>query len=93
MQMDLSVVKEDDKKLVLEMKGETVAFAHLLKDELWKDSSVKEAAAIQEHPYLSQPKVFVMVSRGSPKTALEKASDSILKQAKEFRDKFKAASK
>jgi DNA-directed RNA polymerase subunit L len=42
---------------------------------------------------LSQPKVFVITSKGSPRTALEKASDNIAKQAEEFGDKFKAASK
>ena len=91
--IELKIVKEEEKKLIVELQGETVAFAHLLKDELWKDSSVKEAAAIQEHPYLAQPKIFVMTSKGSPKAALEKASDSIAKQAKEFGEKFKAASK
>ena len=91
--MELSIVKEDDKKLILETKGESIAFAHLFKDELWKDSNVKEAAAIQEHPYLAQPKIFVITSKGSPRTALEKAADSIGKQAKEFNDKFKAALK
>lgn len=91
--MELNVTKEDEKKLIIETKGETIAFSHMLKDELWKDNNVKEAAAIKEHPYLSEAKIFVAVSRGSHKSALEKASDSISKQAKEFKDKFKSASK
>jgi DNA-directed RNA polymerase subunit L len=91
--MELKVVNDDEKKLVVELLGETVSFAHMLKDELCKDSSVKETAAIQEHPYLSQPKIFVAVSRGTPKAALEKASDNIGKQAKEFKDKFKDSMK
>lgn len=91
--MELKVVKEDERKLLLELQGETVAFAHMLKDELWKDSNIKEAAAIKEHPYLSEPKIFVAVSRGTPRVALEKVADSISKQAKEFRDKLKSAMK
>lgn len=89
--MELNVVKQDEKRLVIETKGESISFVHMIKDELWKDSSVKEAAAIKEHPYLAQPKILVAVSRGTPKTALEKASDSIAKQAKEFKDKFKGS--
>ena len=91
--MELKTVKEEEKKLVLELNGETLAFAHLLKDELWKDSSTKEAAAIKEHPYLEEPKVLVVTSRGSPKTALEKASERIIEQTKELREKFKDALK
>jgi DNA-directed RNA polymerase subunit L len=87
--MELKVVKDDDKKALVELKGETLAFAHMLKDELWKDSNVKEAAAIKEHPYLSEAQIFVAVNRGTPKAALERASDSIAKQAKEFKNKFK----
>lgn len=91
--MELKTVKEDEKKLIIELKGETVAFAHLLKDELWKDGSTKEAAAIKEHPYLSEPKILVATSRGSPKSALEKTSERIIEQTKELREKFKDALK
>ncbi len=91
--MELKTVKEDDKKLIVELGGETIGFAHMLKDELWKDASIKEAAAIKEHPYLSEPKILAAVSRGSPKTALEKVSENISKQAKDFGDKFKDALK
>ncbi len=87
--MELKTVKEDEKKLIVELKGETIGFAHMLKDELWKDANVKEAAAIKEHPYLSEPKILVAVSRGSHKTALEKVSDRIADQVKEFGEKFK----
>lgn len=91
--MELKIAKEDEKRLVVELQGETVSFSHMLKDELCKDSNVKEAAAIQEHPYMAQPKIFVAVYRGTPRTALEKASENIGKQGKEFKDKFKSASK
>ncbi len=91
--MELKVVKQGEKKLLLELNGETIAFAHLLKDELWKDGSISEAAAVKEHPYLSEPKVLAVTSRGSPKSALEKASERIVEQTKEFREKFKEALK
>jgi DNA-directed RNA polymerase subunit L len=91
--MELNIIKEDEKKLILEVKGETIGFVNLLRDELWKDKSVSEAAHIKEHPYLAEPKVFVKVNKGSPRTALEKAAARIRDQAKEFGEEFKKALK
>ena len=91
--MELKVVKEDEKTLSVELKGETVSLTNLIRKELWSDKNVVEAAQIKEHPYLAEPKVFVKVSRGSPKTALKKASDRIASQLTEFREKFKSGLK
>ncbi len=91
--MELKKIEDNDKRLIVEFEGETVAFANMIKDKLWEDSSVKEAATIKEHPYLSKPKILVEVSRGSPQTALEKTTDKLLEEAKEFHDKFKDALK
>jgi DNA-directed RNA polymerase subunit L len=91
--MNLKAVKEDEKTLTLELKGEGVSFTNLLQEELWNDKSVSEAAHIKEHPYLSEPKVFVKVNKGSPRTALEKAATRIEDQAKEFKEEFKRALK
>jgi len=91
--MEMKVVKEDEKKLILEIPNESVGFTNLLRSELWNDSSVSEAADIKEHPYLSQPKVLVKVSRGSPRTALEKAATRIADQSKEFKESFNRALK
>lgn len=91
--MELKKVKEDDKTLLLECKGESYTLTNLIRDELWEDKSVAEAAQVKEHPYLAEPKVFVKVSRGEPLTALEKTNDRLLDQVKEFREKFKTALK
>ncbi|MDI6798904.1 MAG: DNA-directed RNA polymerase subunit L [Candidatus Aenigmarchaeota archaeon] len=91
--MELRVVKEGEKTLILELKGETIGFVNLLREALWNDKNVSEAAYIKEHPYLSEPKIFVKTSRGLPKTALEKATDFIINKTKEFREEFKKALK
>ncbi len=91
--MELKVLKDEDKTLLLEIRGETVTVTNLLREELWNDSSVSEAAQIKEHPYLSEPKVFVKVSRGTPQTALKKACERIIKKSQEFREEFKKALK
>jgi len=87
--MELKVIKQDETTLILECKGETVTLTNVLREELWEDKSVSEAAQIKEHPYLSEPKVFVKVYRGSPTNALKKASDRIILKTEEFREKFK----
>lgn len=91
--MELKKLEESEKRLIVEFEDETIAFANMVKDKLWEDPSVKEAATIKEHPYLSKPKILVETSRGSPQTALEKTSDKLLGETKEFRDKFKDALK
>lgn len=91
--MELKKIKEDEKTLLLEVGGETFTVTNVLREELWNDKGVSESAQIREHPYLSQPKVFVKTERGSPISALEKAAERISQQAKEFREEFKKALK
>jgi len=91
--MELKVVKEEKDSVLLEIGGETVSFANLLTQESWNDKSISEASHIKEHPYLSQPKVFLKSSRGSPKDILKKTSERIVDQAKEFKEEFKKALK
>lgn len=91
--MELKNFEDIGKRLIIEFNDETIAFAHMIKDKLWDDPSVKEAAVVREHPYLSKPKILVETSRGSPKTALEKTSEKLLEEAKEFKEKFKDALK
>lgn len=91
--MQLKVLREDEKTLVLEVGGETVTFTNLLRKELWQDKSVSEASQKKEHPYVGEEKILVKTSRGSPRTALEKAATRIVDQAKEFGEEFKRALK
>ena len=91
--MELKKVKEDEKTLLVEAVGESFTLTNAIREYLWDDKSVSEAAQIKENPYLSQPKIFVKTYRGSPVTALEKAAEKIVEDAKEFRQKFKEALK
>jgi len=91
--MELKIDKEDSKSIILEATGESFTLTNIIREELWNDDNISEAADIKEHPYLSQPKIFVKVNRGSPRTALEKASKRIQEKAGEFKEKFKQALK
>ncbi|HLC39261.1 MAG TPA: RpoL/Rpb11 RNA polymerase subunit family protein [archaeon] len=91
--MEVKILKEEKDAVLVEIGGETISFANLLRQESWTDKSTAEAAHMKEHPYLSQPKVFVKSSRGSPRTILEKTAERISDQAKEFKEEFKKALK
>ena len=91
--MELKKLKDEDKALLVEVSGETQTVTNALREELWNDNTVIEAAHIKEHPYLAQPKVFVKTQRGDPATALEKAAGRVVEQAKEFQAEFKKAIK
>jgi DNA-directed RNA polymerase subunit L len=91
--MKLNIVKEDKHSLEIEVQGESVGFVNALREELWKDKNVDEAAYIKEHPYLAEPKIYVKVSRGDPRTALKRAAKRLLDKTKEFEENFERALK
>lgn len=88
--MELRVVKKEDKGLVLEIQGESIGFINAIREELWNDKNVLEAAFRKEHPYLSEPKIIVKTSKGEPEAALEKACERLIEKIEEFKEKFKA---
>ena len=91
--MEMKVIKQEDKTLILELPEETVTVTNVIRGELWEDQNVSEAAHIKEHPYLAKPKIFVKTSKGKPQTALDKAVDRVAKQTDEFSEEFKKAAK
>ncbi|MEM5836486.1 MAG: RpoL/Rpb11 RNA polymerase subunit family protein [Candidatus Aenigmatarchaeota archaeon] len=91
--MELRKIKEDDKTLFIEAVGETHTLTNTIREELWNDKNVSEAAEIKEHPYLEEPKIFVKVEKGSAREALIKAAERIAEKAQELREKFEKALK
>ena len=87
--MEIVKIKEDEKTLLLEAKGEDFTLFVPLSEKLWEISGVKESAVIREHPYLSEPQLWVKVSRGKPLEAIKKASEKLIKEIGELKEKFK----
>ncbi len=87
--MELEVEKQDKNSVTIIVKGEGVTLLNMLRDELWNDKNVTEAAIIQEHPFTANPKIMLKVSTGSPITTLEKAVDRIKGNLEDFRKAFK----
>lgn len=87
--MKVVTIKQEKNTLLVELKGETKSFANMIREELWNDSNVEEAAAIQDHPYKAEPKIFIkMKGKSDPKKALEKAAKRIQNKLKEIDSEF-----
>ncbi len=92
--MELNKIKEDSNMIEIELKGESVGFANLIKEELWNDKNVDEAAYIKEHAYMAEPKIYVkMKGKSSPKLALERALKRLQVKVKDLNREFKRALK
>ena len=91
--MQLNVIKKDKTLLEVEVKGESVGFVNLVKEELWNDKGVDEVAHIKEHPYMDEPKLYVKTKRKKPKGVIKNAIERIKVQTKDFEKEFKRALK
>ena len=87
--MKLEILDKQKEKIKLQISGETHTFLNLLKENAW-DAGAIQASYVLENPYLSVPKIII---RGNdPLKILDKASQMIVDQAKEFETHFKRAS-
>jgi len=86
--MEVRVLKQEKDSLLVELKGDTIGFANLISEELWDNKDVYEAASIKEHPYMSEPKVYVKTKGGSPKKVLLDAAKSLQNKVKELEKEF-----
>lgn len=86
--MEVKKIK-DEGGLIIELSGESKNFANLIVEEVWNDEDVLEAAAIKEHPYMEQPKIFLkMTGKQSPEKALIDAAKRIENTIKELEKQF-----
>jgi len=91
--MEVKVIKKDKNLLEVELRGESVGFVNLIKEELWNDKDVDEAAYVKEHPYMSEPKLYVKTKEKEPKKVVENALKRIQSQLKELNGEFSRALK
>ena len=92
--MELKKLRSGSGLLEIEIKGEDVGFANLLKEELWNDKQVSEAAQIKEHPYMAEPKIYVkMKGKSDPKVALTNAQKRLVVKLKDLKGEFQRALK
>ncbi|MBI3412834.1 MAG: hypothetical protein HY051_02010 [Candidatus Aenigmarchaeota archaeon] len=86
--MKLNVIENSDKKVNIELAGESETLANLLRKKAW-EAGAKQAAFMREHPYLAMPKIIVYGK--NPLKLLDNAAQKIIDQAKEFQTEFRRA--
>ena len=88
--MELNKIKEGNNMIEIELKGESVGFANLIKEELWNDDNVDEVAHIKEHPYMAESKLYVkMKGKSNPRVALERVVKRLQVKLKGLEKEFK----
>ncbi|MCD6476836.1 MAG: DNA-directed RNA polymerase subunit L [Candidatus Aenigmarchaeota archaeon] len=85
----MQVRKLDRKIFTIELKGESSTLTQLINREMWDLGG--EGAAIQEHPFIEEPKI--VVESKNPKKLLERVAKRIQEQCDEFKNEFQKAMK
>ena len=87
--MEVKKIKDENGVLMLELEGESKSFTNLISEELWNDKNVSEAAAIKEHPYMAQPKLFLkMKGKNKTQKVLKDAAKRIQVNVKDLEKEF-----
>ena len=87
--MEVKKIKDDNGVWMLELERESKTFANLISEELWNDKNVLEVAAIKEHPYMEEPKLFLkMKGKCKHPKALKDAAKRLEVKVKDFEKEF-----
>jgi len=84
--MKLGVLEKTERKLILEVRGESHTFVNLLRENAWKKGA-EQASYIIENPFMSEPK-FLLIAK-NPKKVLTDSAQLIIDQAKELQNELK----
>ena len=88
--MDVAILEEKKKRLVVELKGANHGLGHALKKELWNDDSVTVASYVVEHPVTGIPKLVIETKEdGNPRESLKKAIERLKKTTEQFKVELK----
>jgi DNA-directed RNA polymerase subunit L len=82
--MEMRLVSKTDKKMEIEVIGETDTLLNLLKQRLLADPAVESATYIMGHPYLDTPLFVVETKSGKADAALKSAAKDLRQQFDEF---------
>lgn len=85
--MDLVKLQDDKDFLEFEIQGEDHTFCNLLRFHAWKEKGIEVVSYNIKHPLVGHP-VFAVKGK-APKKILGATIDSLKKEIKEIKDKFK----
>jgi DNA-directed RNA polymerase subunit L len=86
--MELKILEETKKKIVLKIEGTGHSFCNALVEEVWKDEEVDIASYTIRHPLVGVPELVVEMKSGDPKKALIDAAKRLEKANEKLRSEF-----
>jgi DNA-directed RNA polymerase subunit L len=81
--MELKIIEEEPKSIVLEFVNADRGIAELIKDRLMENKDVEFAGVTKEHPEIGMPRLVVKSSR-SAKSLVLKAVEEVQEEIKEL---------
>lgn len=88
--MEFRTLEKEKNTVRLEIESPDDTVIYPLIGELLKDEDVVEAKYSVGHPQLDKPVLYVKTKRGSPSSAIRRASDNLAGQFREARKLFEA---
>ncbi len=82
--MEIRTLDSSKDSLEIEVLGENETLLNPIKVKLLADEDVDLAEYIIEHPFLSNPKIYIRTKKGEPSAALKRALKALHKECKDF---------
>ncbi|MGC8848939.1 MAG: RpoL/Rpb11 RNA polymerase subunit family protein [Candidatus Bathyarchaeia archaeon] len=90
--MEITILKEDNAELKLELKGEGHTICILLQRELLSDPDIELAGYDVPHPLINSAILYIRARKGkNPREAFIRALDRIEDKLKDFTNSFEEA--
>lgn len=89
--MEIKTIESSKSILEIEVLDENETLLNPLKVKLLSDDDVELAEYIIEHPFLSNPKVYVRTKKGEPIAAVKRALKALTKEYKDLEKALDAA--
>ena len=87
--MELKILEESKKKIIVSIEGEDTTLCNVLKKELWNDKHVVAAAYSLSHPLIGIPEIIVETDgKKKPRTALLEAAERLQDQNNKLKKEF-----
>lgn len=88
-EMEFKVMDKGKDFIIYEVINSDNTILRPLMEELLNDEMVKSARYYMEHPYLSNPRIYIEVKQGKPQAALKRTLRRMGKVIEALEDEFK----
>ena len=78
--MEIKILESTDKRMIVEVPGETTTICNVLVAEMWNNKHTVSAAFRVEHPLVSNPQIILDTDGEKPDKTLKVAAANIIKK-------------